>query len=187
MKRLQLSTVDLVGSPTQAQVHAGIEFIQENAKNGHSVYVHCKAGRTRSATLVACYLMKVSPITTYTPSVEPSTFWQRFPYDACVYKVYLLHVCNYFVLHYRFFLICGNLHQSYINRLTNKHIRNCYITIKHLPIYPLPTFNVLSNLPIDLPPPKCDIFYRWSLNSISCFVTLPYLEGSSKRVSWRNI
>ena len=62
MKRLQLSTVDLVGSPTQAQVHAGIEFIQENAKNGHSVYVHCKAGRTRSATLVACYLMKVSPV-----------------------------------------------------------------------------------------------------------------------------
>ncbi|KAK2179994.1 hypothetical protein NP493_463g02059 [Ridgeia piscesae] len=58
VKRLQLSTVDLVGSPTQAQVHAGIEFIQENAKNGHSVYVHCKAGRTRSATLVACYLMK---------------------------------------------------------------------------------------------------------------------------------
>ena len=25
---------------------------------GPSVYVHCKAGRTRSATLVGCYLMQ---------------------------------------------------------------------------------------------------------------------------------
>ena len=35
--------------------------------SGDSVYVHCKAGRTRSATVVACYLMKVSKV--------PFVFW----------------------------------------------------------------------------------------------------------------
>lgn len=30
-----------------------------------TVYVHCKAGRTRSATLVGCYLMIVSSIKFY--------------------------------------------------------------------------------------------------------------------------
>ncbi|KAI0231560.1 Phosphatidylglycerophosphatase and protein-tyrosine phosphatase 1 [Lamellibrachia satsuma] len=56
--RLQLSTVDIFATPTQGQVHAGVAFIMEQACHGHSVYVHCKAGRTRSATLVACYLIK---------------------------------------------------------------------------------------------------------------------------------
>lgn len=31
----------------------------ENSPNLGTVYVHCKAGRTRSATLVGCYLMMV--------------------------------------------------------------------------------------------------------------------------------
>jgi len=35
----------------------GVEFIK-NMKDEGTVYVHCKAGRTRSATLVACYLME---------------------------------------------------------------------------------------------------------------------------------
>ena len=41
-------------------MHAGVAFIMEHSLKRNSVYVHCKAGRTRSATLVACYLMKVS-------------------------------------------------------------------------------------------------------------------------------
>lgn len=32
----------------------------ENSATEGTVYVHCKAGRTRSATLVGCYLMMVS-------------------------------------------------------------------------------------------------------------------------------
>lgn len=32
----------------------------ENGVNSGTVYVHCKAGRTRSATLVGCYLMMVN-------------------------------------------------------------------------------------------------------------------------------
>ena len=36
-----------------------MEFIEEMNVNENSVYVHCKAGRGRSTTLVACYLIKV--------------------------------------------------------------------------------------------------------------------------------
>ncbi|VDK83229.1 unnamed protein product [Dibothriocephalus latus] len=38
-------------------VDEGVEFIDSCRKSGSSVYVHCKAGRTRSAFLVACYFM----------------------------------------------------------------------------------------------------------------------------------
>lgn len=34
----------------------------DHSTNSGTVYVHCKAGRTRSATLVGCYLMMVSVI-----------------------------------------------------------------------------------------------------------------------------
>lgn len=56
----------------------GVEFInkfvaQKSVEGGGpqpTVYVHCKAGRTRSATLVACYLMlvrkRIYPVTNYT-------------------------------------------------------------------------------------------------------------------------
>jgi atypical dual specificity phosphatase len=32
-------------------------FIDRMAKDGKSTYVHCKAGRTRSATVALCYMM----------------------------------------------------------------------------------------------------------------------------------
>ncbi|XP_041373357.1 phosphatidylglycerophosphatase and protein-tyrosine phosphatase 1-like isoform X2 [Gigantopelta aegis] len=53
---LQLSTVDYVGTPSQDNIVTAINFISDHKRQGHSVYVHCKAGRTRSATVVACYL-----------------------------------------------------------------------------------------------------------------------------------
>ncbi|XP_042224872.1 phosphatidylglycerophosphatase and protein-tyrosine phosphatase 1-like isoform X1 [Homarus americanus] len=56
---LQLSTTDIFEAPCQEKLQKGVKFIQDfdtRNSDGH-VYVHCKAGRTRSATLVACYLM----------------------------------------------------------------------------------------------------------------------------------
>lgn len=45
-------------APSQRHIEKGVHFIQENVKRDEgSVYVHCKAGRSRSATLVACYLI----------------------------------------------------------------------------------------------------------------------------------
>ncbi|RZF36396.1 hypothetical protein LSTR_LSTR002992 [Laodelphax striatellus] len=62
---LQLSTTDIFETPCQEKLQRGVDFISkftssngnDNNNRGSSVYVHCKAGRTRSATLVGCYLM----------------------------------------------------------------------------------------------------------------------------------
>ncbi|XP_011051626.1 PREDICTED: phosphatidylglycerophosphatase and protein-tyrosine phosphatase 1 isoform X2 [Acromyrmex echinatior] len=70
---LQLSTTDIFQAPSQEKLQDGVNFINKfrnvsdkklnnaninNNPNQHgTVYVHCKAGRTRSATLVACYLI----------------------------------------------------------------------------------------------------------------------------------
>lgn len=68
IKFLQLPTRDIFEAPCQAKLRQGVEFINDicssgsqvsNSGAGPTVYVHCKAGRTRSATLVACYLMQV--------------------------------------------------------------------------------------------------------------------------------
>lgn len=57
---LQLHTSDIFGAPSQEKLMRGVQFIKIFKDRGESVYVHCKAGRTRSATLVACYLMTVN-------------------------------------------------------------------------------------------------------------------------------
>ncbi|XP_011496341.1 PREDICTED: phosphatidylglycerophosphatase and protein-tyrosine phosphatase 1 [Ceratosolen solmsi marchali] len=63
---LQLSTTDIFETPCQEKLKQGVNFIhqfQNSDKNNivsekkPTIYVHCKAGRTRSATLVGCYLM----------------------------------------------------------------------------------------------------------------------------------
>jgi len=73
---LQLSTVDIFQAPSQEKLQDGVNFINKfrnvsdkkldnpgydntNHNQYGTVYVHCKAGRTRSATLVACYLITV--------------------------------------------------------------------------------------------------------------------------------
>lgn len=54
---LQLSTRDIFEAPCQSKLILGVQFINKFREMNQSVYVHCKAGRTRSATLVGCYLM----------------------------------------------------------------------------------------------------------------------------------
>ncbi|XP_058443675.1 phosphatidylglycerophosphatase and protein-tyrosine phosphatase 1 isoform X2 [Malaya genurostris] len=74
---LQLATTDIFEAPCQDKLWSGVTFINRflplgrriktlNASDNDdsfredrvgTVYVHCKAGRTRSATLVGCYLM----------------------------------------------------------------------------------------------------------------------------------
>jgi atypical dual specificity phosphatase len=56
IEQLHLPTVDFT-PPTMADVKRGVEFIQAHITAGRKVYVHCKAGRGRSATIVICYLI----------------------------------------------------------------------------------------------------------------------------------
>ena len=56
---LHLDVVDRQ-APSQEQLCEGVNWILDKNKSGKgTVYVHCKAGRARSATLVAAYLMEV--------------------------------------------------------------------------------------------------------------------------------
>ncbi|KAJ8248897.1 hypothetical protein GJAV_G00228950 [Gymnothorax javanicus] len=59
VEQLRLSTVDLTGVPTLENLHRGVEFAMAVKDQGASVYIHCKAGRCRSATMVAAYLIKL--------------------------------------------------------------------------------------------------------------------------------
>ncbi|KAE9550211.1 hypothetical protein FO519_006578 [Halicephalobus sp. NKZ332] len=49
---------DFTGSTSRENIQQAVDFIEEVNKEGKSVYIHCKAGRTRSATIACCYLMK---------------------------------------------------------------------------------------------------------------------------------
>ena len=57
---LNLPTTDLFSAPNQQRLEEGVAWMIDETSSGKgSVYVHCKAGRARSATLVAAYLMQV--------------------------------------------------------------------------------------------------------------------------------
>lgn len=56
---LQLPTVDFNNAPKYDELKQGVKFIKQFDSKKKSCYVHCKAGRGRSATLIACYLIEV--------------------------------------------------------------------------------------------------------------------------------
>ncbi|CAM0877505.1 unnamed protein product [Alopecurus aequalis] len=58
MENLVLPTRDYLYAPSPDDLRRAVEFIHRNAKGGETLtYVHCKAGRARSATVVMCYLV----------------------------------------------------------------------------------------------------------------------------------
>ena len=57
IEQLRLPTIDFT-PPELADIRRGVEFIDAHAQRGGRVYVHCKAGRARSATVALCWLVK---------------------------------------------------------------------------------------------------------------------------------
>ncbi|CAL5432564.1 unnamed protein product [Camellia sinensis] len=55
---LVLPTRDYLFAPSLSDICQAVDFIHENASCGRSTYVHCKAGRGRSTTIVICYLVQ---------------------------------------------------------------------------------------------------------------------------------
>lgn len=79
---LQLPVTDIFQSPSQEKLQLGVNFINKfrdvpTELNTKTVYVHCKAGRTRSATLVGCYLMKKNQ---WTPEEAVAYMQQKRPH-----------------------------------------------------------------------------------------------------------
>lgn len=71
IEQLRLPTVDFT-SPSLDQVQRGVAFMNDQLARGRGVYVHCKAGRARSATVVLCWL-----VATRGMSPEAAQAWIR--------------------------------------------------------------------------------------------------------------
>lgn len=55
--QLRIPTTDFT-HPRLKDTEQAVDFIQKHVEAGNSVYIHCKAGRARSATVAMCWLMK---------------------------------------------------------------------------------------------------------------------------------
>ncbi|KAL6496552.1 hypothetical protein OROGR_029810 [Orobanche gracilis] len=55
---LVIPTRDYLFAPAFGDINRAVNFIHRNASNGQTTYVHCKAGRGRSTTVVLCYLVE---------------------------------------------------------------------------------------------------------------------------------
>lgn len=56
IRQLHIPTTDF-HPPRLEDIEQAVEFMRECAQRGETVYVHCKAGRARSATIVVCWLI----------------------------------------------------------------------------------------------------------------------------------
>ncbi|MEM0927173.1 MAG: dual specificity protein phosphatase family protein [Planctomycetota bacterium] len=57
IEQLRIPTTDFT-HPRLQDVSEAVEFVQRHVENDEKVYIHCKAGRARSATVAICWLMK---------------------------------------------------------------------------------------------------------------------------------
>ena len=62
IQQLWVPTLDFT-PPTLESVERAVEFLQAHVHRGETVYVHCKAGRGRSATVVLCWLLQAKNMT----------------------------------------------------------------------------------------------------------------------------
>lgn len=56
IEQLRIPTIDFT-PPSLPDVEQAVQFMDEQIAQGKKVYVHCKAGRGRSATVVLCWLV----------------------------------------------------------------------------------------------------------------------------------
>ena len=57
IEQMRMPTIDFT-HPKFEDVTRAVQFMDEQIAAGKKVYVHCKAGRARSATVVICWLIK---------------------------------------------------------------------------------------------------------------------------------
>jgi atypical dual specificity phosphatase len=57
IEHLRIPTIDFT-HPLIDDVESAVAFMNRHADKGNTIYVHCKAGRARSATVALCWLMQ---------------------------------------------------------------------------------------------------------------------------------
>ena len=62
IEQFHMPTIDFT-HPSDDDISEAISFTQKHADAGDKVYIHCKAGRGRSATVAICWLMHSQKIT----------------------------------------------------------------------------------------------------------------------------
>lgn len=70
-------------APTVEQIHTGLQWIAPRVQAGHTVYIHCAAGRGRSTTLLACWYiatqnMSVAQVVPFLKHHRPQTALTRW-------------------------------------------------------------------------------------------------------------
>lgn len=60
---LVIPTRDYLFAPSPVDICRAVDFIHRNTTCGRTTYVHCKAGRGRSTTIVLCYLVEYKNMT----------------------------------------------------------------------------------------------------------------------------
>ncbi|XP_066365985.1 phosphatidylglycerophosphate phosphatase PTPMT2-like [Miscanthus floridulus] len=63
INHLEIPTRDYLFAPSLEHICRAVDFIHCNEMQGGSTYVHCKAGRGRSTTIVLCFLIKYRNMT----------------------------------------------------------------------------------------------------------------------------
>jgi len=79
IQHLRLPTVDF-SNPQVENLFHGVEFLRTIRQEHKTAYIHCKAGRQRSANLAACYLIDTYGMTPEEAarrirSIRPSTIF----------------------------------------------------------------------------------------------------------------
>ncbi|KAL9231162.1 hypothetical protein vseg_006420 [Gypsophila vaccaria] len=82
IQNLVLPTRDYLFAPSMNDICRAVDFIHRNASRGWMTYVHCKAGRGRSTTIVLCYLVQHKQMTpedaySYVRSIRPRVLLAR--------------------------------------------------------------------------------------------------------------
>ena len=72
MSQLRVPTVDFT-PPTLESVDQAVNFMAERIEQGETVYVHCKAGRGRSATIVLCWLIQTKGLSPHEAQIYIQT------------------------------------------------------------------------------------------------------------------
>ena len=62
IEQLRMPTTDFT-HPKLQDIQRAVEFVQSHVAQEHTVYIHCKAGRARSATVALCWLIKYRQLT----------------------------------------------------------------------------------------------------------------------------